>query len=183
MVQTCQSLPAQRGALEQRLPSRVVFCVVEMGIELPPQSVIGWGPLQEQHDLGSKAEAKPEGANSWRLSTKHTLYSWATCSFSTDVLSSAPSCPSQQVNAESGFKSRLSGAKVCPSPFPLDHIASPNSKNSSSQEVKNIFTAWARVIRCCVGPKLGGGQVPFLSSAVCFNCQMESHQRKWERNI
>lgn len=141
MVQTCQSLPAQRGPLEQRLPSRVVFCVVEMGLELPPQSVIGWGPSQEQHDLGSKAEAKSEGANSWRLSTNHTLYSWSTGSFSTDVLSSASSCPSQQVNADSGFKSRLSGAKVCPSPFPLDHIASPNSRNSSSQEVKNIFTA------------------------------------------
>lgn len=60
MVQAYQNLPAERGAPKQRLPSRVVFHVVEMGLGLPPQSVIGWGPPQEQHDLGSKAEADPK---------------------------------------------------------------------------------------------------------------------------
>lgn len=69
MVQAYQNPPAERGAPEQRLPSRVVFYVVQMGLGLPPQSVIGWGPPQKQHDLGSKAEADPKGSNSWRLST------------------------------------------------------------------------------------------------------------------
>ena len=50
--------------------------------------------------------------------------------------------------------------------FPLLHTASPQPRNSSGQEVKNLFKTWARVIRCSAGPKLGGVQVPFLYSAV-----------------
>lgn len=42
---------------------------------LPPCSAIGWG-LPEKTDLGSKAEADPEGTDSWRWSDRHIPWSW-----------------------------------------------------------------------------------------------------------
>lgn len=78
-----------------------------MDFGLPPGSVIGLGPPQEQHNLGSKAKEDPEGANNWRLSTNHTPHSWAMGSFSIGILSCVFPCPSQQVNSKSETQTQL----------------------------------------------------------------------------
>lgn len=42
---------------------------------LPPCSAIGWG-LPEKTELNSKAEADPEGTDSWRSSDHHIPWCW-----------------------------------------------------------------------------------------------------------
>lgn len=93
MAQTCQSLPAQRGAPEQSLPLEESSVWWKWALDHLLGSVTGWGPPQEQDDLGAKADADPEEANSWRLSTNHSTHSWAVGSFSAGVLSTVSSCP------------------------------------------------------------------------------------------
>lgn len=87
MEQTYQSLPAHRGALALRMPSRAVFYVVEMGIEsLLYQSLAGGHPKNSM-TLAPKLRQtlKELTAGSCQLTT---LHSWTVGSFSIGVLSS-----------------------------------------------------------------------------------------------
>lgn len=80
MVQAYQNLPVERGAPKQRLPSRVVFCVVEMALDfLLSQSLAGGHPKNSMTlDPKLRQTLDDLTAGGCQLTTLFTAGQWAT---------------------------------------------------------------------------------------------------------